>query len=93
MDSYPISPGYKGGETSLSAAQAMASTAGTIRDQVLGVIQRWPSTPEEIARDLGIDLYTVRPRVSELKRLGKIQDSGDRRMSRGGKSAIVWQAL
>lgn len=75
------------------AADAIAEQAGTIRDKVLAVIQRWASTPEEIAKDLKVDLYTVRPRVSELKRLGKIKDSGHRRASRSGKSAIVWEAV
>ena len=35
---------------------------------------------------------TVQPRTSELKLLGLIEDSGERRRNRNGKRAIVWVA-
>lgn len=89
-DCYPHTPGHKGGETSRLAAEAIAGKAPTVRERVLHELDRAPATPEEIARSLGLDLLTVRPRLSELKKLGKAVDTGKRRRSRGGKMAIVW---
>ncbi|MCH8882314.1 MAG: alpha-hydroxy-acid oxidizing protein [SAR324 cluster bacterium] len=41
---------------------------------------------------LAFDKLAIRPRISELSRLGKITDTGRRRRNTSGKSAIVWKA-
>jgi predicted transcriptional regulator len=92
MTAYPNHPGHKGGETSRAAAEAVAATAPDVRRQVMAAIVARPSTPEEIASAIGVDLYTVRPRCSELKAAGLIEDSGSRRATKAGKRAIVWRA-
>jgi len=50
-----------------------------------------PATADEIANALGISILTIRPRVSELRRMDKICDAGMRRKNASGKSAIVWK--
>jgi transcription initiation factor IIE alpha subunit len=48
------------------------------------------ATGDQIARELGWDKYRVRPRTAELRKLGKIIDSRQRRPSDSGISSIVW---
>ena len=94
-DGYPHTPGWRAnstGETARAAALAMAPKVKGIRAAVLAdLIGHGPSTPEEIARRTRHALLTtVRPRCSELTRLGLIRDSKLRRPGEGGRPAIVW---
>ena len=50
-------------------------------------------TADEVAGRLGLSILSVRPRISELTRLGKVRDSGHRRRNTSGKNAIVWAAI
>lgn len=86
------------GETSREAAIAKSFTAPTQRERVYRVLLDLgkPMTPEEITEVLheagGQDmLMSVRPRCSELMRLGLIKDSGLRGIDAGGCKAIKWQ--
>lgn len=88
--SYPQSPGYKGGETSLAAARSI--DADTLRAKVLIELHKAPGTADEIAERLRIDKLSIRPRCSELKAQGKLTDSGIRRENASGKRAIVYRA-
>lgn len=90
---YPERPGFKGRETSKAAAEQMVAIAGTLRERVLAEIKRRPSTPDEVAERMGVTVLAARPRVTELAKLGKIEDTGDRRQNASGRSAIVWRAL
>lgn len=56
-------------------------------------IRREAATPEQVALRLGVPLMNVRPRCSELARLGLIEDSRVRRLAMGGRKAIVWKAV
>jgi biotin operon repressor len=47
-------------------------------------------TGDEIAAALGWDKYRVRPRTAELRKLGWIIDSRQRRRSQSGILSIVW---
>lgn len=87
---YPHEPGWKARETSHAAAVAVAPMARSLRARVYDCIQERPDTPEGVARRLNLDILAVRPRCTELARLGKIHDSGARGRSRSGKSAIIW---
>jgi DNA-binding IclR family transcriptional regulator len=49
-------------------------------------------TSQELAERTGVDFAASQPRTSELRRLGLIRDSGQRRKNRSGKQAIVWIA-
>jgi len=88
------------GETSRLAAIAKAATAPKQRERVYGVLlaSGYAMTPEQIARalhDAGRRdmLMSIRPRCSELARLGLIYDSGERGIGEGGCKAIKWIAI
>jgi len=88
------------GETSRLAALAKAAEAPKQRERVYAVLQivGSPLTPEQITRCLhdagGHDLLmSVRPRCSELARMGLIEDSGLRGIGEGGKRAIKWRIV
>jgi hypothetical protein len=89
---YPDSPGFKVSGPSEQAAERIAPTAKTLRVEVLKVIQQTPSglTADEIAEKLHRSVLSVRPRVSELRRLGEIRQSGERGRNASGMSASVW---
>ncbi len=90
---YPDAPGFKVIGPSEDAAISIAARAPRIRDAVLDVIANNPAgiTADEIASALGLSILTVRPRVSELHRLGEIRATGDRRCNSSGMTASVWR--
>lgn len=91
---YPNSPGFKARETSASAASDMAETAPRLRTRALKALERSNGlTADEVAGRLGLSILSIRPRISELTRLGKVRDSGERRLNSSGKRAIVWMAV
>jgi hypothetical protein len=52
-----------------------------------------PRTGIEVAIDLGLEHHQCQKRVSDLKRLKLIQDTGDRRLNPiSGRSSAVWGA-
>lgn len=91
---YPDVPGFKTSGPSEDAAAAIAPRAPRIRDAVLDVIvnSRVDPTADEIASTLGLSILTVRPRVSELRRLGDIKATGNRRCNGSGMTASTWRA-
>lgn len=91
---YPHQPGARDRDTSRAAASHIAPAAASLRDQVLGVFERSNGlTPDEAAGKLGLTSFTVRPRCTELLRLGQLRDSGERRKNRSGRSAAVLVAV
>jgi hypothetical protein len=64
----------------------------TVRRDVLNWLGEHPegATADEIAYALKKHILTVRPRVSELRRMGLIRDSGRRGKNASGHNAIVW---
>ena len=91
-NNYPASPGFKTSGPSQDAAQAVSSTAKTLRDQVLKIIAAAPAglSADAAADLLGKFVLSVRPRVSELHRLGEIQSTAQRVKNASGMSATVW---
>lgn len=93
---YPNRPGHRGIDTSIEAAQKMAQSAKTIQDRVFKMLQLAPETgmtTEELCQMMRMVPKTIQPRVSELRAIGKIEDSGLRRKSASGVRVIVWKAL
>ena len=92
---YPLTPGFKTErpETSRRAAESVAGRAEDLRNKSLAVVSVRPSTADEVADALGEDRLSVRPRMTELLRLGKVEDSGERRKNASGRSAAVWRAV
>lgn len=92
-EQYPLFPGAKRGGTSQDAAVSMAPRASTLREKALRAISGTPGlTADEVARFLGESVLAIRPRISELKVLGKVVETKHRRKNRSGKDAIVWRA-
>lgn len=89
---YPRSPGWKKDGTSKDAAMAVRTKANPIRNQVFEVLQSEALTADEVAEVLGLSILTVRPRCSELLRLGLIEETGTRRLNNSGKFADVLRA-
>ena len=90
---YPEAPGHKAAGTSAEAAQAVAEDAETLRADVLATLRQRALTADEIASHLGRSILSVRPRVSELRKMGKIRATGQRRPNASGHSATVWEAV
>ena len=82
---------WKAQGTSKQAASEAAVTAASLRLQVLNELKKASGTADEIANRLNMSVLSVRPRFSELVRLGHILDSGLRRKNLSGKSATVWK--
>lgn len=89
---YPSSPGYKDHDTSRAAAAMIAPCQKTLQRQCLEAIRNAPDglTADETAALLGKPIWSIRPRLSELVRLGEIHDSGARRENASGARAKVW---
>jgi hypothetical protein len=85
-------------ETSGQAAVANYSTSGNKRQRVLLAIYEATAsyhyapglTLDEMANRTGLIGNTVRPRKVELEHDGLVTDSGYKRSSNMGKSAVVW---
>jgi len=91
-ETYPHTPGAKErGATSEEAAVRMHGTAHVVREEVLNALQAQPMTADEVATAIDRSVLSVRPRVSELKRLGTIEKTGERRTNESGMAAHVWR--
>lgn len=89
---YPHTPGHKGRDTGIAAADAIAPKVGTLKARVLEWLRgHGPATPEEVSAALGIHNQTVRSRCSELSSVGLLEDSGERGPAIGGRRAIKWR--
>ncbi len=88
---YPKFPGSKEPTTSLDAAVAAAETAPFLRGEVLAALAGVPAglTADEIADKVGKSILSIRPRVSELARMGEIVPTGERRKNESGLKAKV----
>lgn len=81
-------------DTSVEAARAAQGMA----DQHKAII--WTEllffgdmTSQEIADKCELDYHQVARRMSEMKRAGEVQDSGERRPSPSGRRACVWRLV
>jgi len=89
---YPEHPGAKVSGTSQDAADNMAEIAPTLRDQVLWLVfLSGGITTDEAADRLNVSVLSVRPRFSELRMMGKIEQTGERRTNTSGMTANVWR--
>ncbi len=90
---YPETPGSKERTTSRDAAAAVAGGSSAGRDLVLQALTAAPAglTADELAEAVGREVLYVRPRVSELRKLGLIQATKERRPNASGLTAKVWR--
>lgn len=90
---YPQACGFKREGTSSQAAKETQPHAATLRDSVLAALCQRPSTADEVAAAIGKTVLATRPRLSELRALGKIVETSERRRNASGKLASVWRAI
>ena len=93
-ETYPSTPGYKNKDKegpSRKAALSMKPHALNLREKCFRVIGQIPMTADEVAGAIEKSILSVRPRIAELSKLGKIEDSGKRRTNESGKVATVWR--
>ena len=91
--SYPLSPGFKERTTSKEAAP-MPADAALLRARVLACFERAGErglTADQCGALLRIDKTAVRPRVSELVALKKLEPTERRGKNESGKSARIWR--
>ena len=92
-NSYPFSPGYsKTADTSIEAAELIVAGVKTIRTRVFNVIKNkgsFGATADEVAELLNLSSFTVRPRVTELYKLGDIKRK-DKRKNTSTRNAYVY---
>jgi hypothetical protein len=95
MSIYPDSPGHRGVDTSIAAADNVAPKLGRLQwlaEVAIRAAGTTGLTADELASKLGVERWSIQPRTTELKRKGIICDSGVRRRNVTGKAAIVWIA-
>jgi predicted ArsR family transcriptional regulator len=91
---YPNAPGAQDRGTSRAAGEASTAAAPLLRAMALDVLKRSNGlTADQVAGRLGKSILSIRPRITELARLGKVRDTGDRRPNASGRTAIVWAAV
>lgn len=92
---YPNHPGAKAPGTSQEAANAERGMAATLRQIVRTLLQEHgPATADECALTMNESVLAVRPRLSELVKMGNIEKDGDnRRKNASGHSAQVWRVV
>lgn len=89
---YPNYPGAKIAGASQDAADDIAEHAETLRDRVDKLFSQHDGlTADECAEQLGSEIWSVRPRLSELRRMGRIVETDQRRKNRSGMTATVWK--
>jgi hypothetical protein len=93
MTSYPYEAGFRENQTSKLAANAIEDSgrAETLRNKVLGFLySNKTGTADEIASALDEPIWSIQPRISELRAQGLLIASGLRRKSARGGTAHVW---
>lgn len=90
---YPDGPGWKDTEISKRNAEDMArqSRVWTLRRRVRLLFKDggFIGTPDECATQLNESFLAIRPRCSELYKMGLLERTGVRRLAAGGRSAAV----
>lgn len=91
---YPERPGFKERTTSRDAADKVASGTEAARIQIHAIIALAPDglTADQAAKIMNRPPLYVRPRVAELRKLGMLEMTGERRKNDSGLSANVWRA-
>ncbi len=92
---YPMTPGWKSGGPSQDAARKIAPRAGSLRAKVLDFyVANYPATytADEIAKALNISEFSARPRLTELKLLGWLAETPERRRNESGCLATAMRA-
>lgn len=90
---YPDTPGFKTGGASREAAEAIADKVPTLRERVLDAYHEYgPMTADECAEVLGELFISVRPRVSELHRMGLLTKTDRMKVGPWGSNQHLFES-
>ncbi len=91
---YPTENNHRGVDTSREAAEMVAPLANRLRAVVHGILFDHPKglTVDEVCKIADMPRYSLQPRHTELRKMGMIRDTGERRFNQSGARAIVWRA-
>lgn len=90
---FPFGAIIQPSDTSRAAAESIAPTAELLREQCFASLRdHGPATADAVAARLDLSILSVRPRFTELKKAGRIVDTGLRAKNASGRSAAVWKA-
>ncbi|WP_294211371.1 hypothetical protein [uncultured Sphingomonas sp.] len=92
---YPTQDNHRGVDTSIDAAAMAALTSSELRQIVLKTLCQHPEnlTVDQVCAIAERPRYSLQPRFTELRKMGMIRDTGERRQNVSGASAIVWRAV
>lgn len=77
--------------TSKDAAKAIEPHMGRMQQQVFDVLRNKARTAREVEEVLGMRAASVTARIRELVLAGKVENSGERKATDSGRTAIVWR--
>ena len=96
LSPYGGTPGWKEPTTSREAAEAIAPSAEILRERIYRAIKDAGAigkTADEAGQEIGVSPFSSRPRVTELRAMGRIKPGlNKRRPSSTGRSSTVWVA-
>lgn len=92
---YPTENNHRGIDTSIDAAAIAATKASLLRRLVITTLCGHPEnlTVDQTCAITKRPRYSLQPRFTELRKLGLIRDTGERRFNVSGARAIVWRAV
>jgi len=91
---YPLIPGSRPTVTSRKAARQAKTRSKVAQEQILALLAALgPLTADECAELLGYRILFMRPRMSELKKMGKVIESGITRMSSEGNHMACFRKV
>jgi len=89
--SYPYQPGYKDSDTSKQAAKKVTSKSERLCQDIEIILHRGAMSAYQLAAYFNEPITSIRPRITQLKQQGKIEDSGQRHRTIGGCNEKVWR--
>lgn len=84
---------HKGNPESAAAHASIINRKKAMSSAILEVCRRRPSTCDEVEVELGILHQTAGARIAELKAIGLLIDTKDRRPTRSGRMAAVLKGI
>lgn len=90
---YPQVPASRRCDTSRAASVLAREKAEYLRPKVFAALRDKPMTGTELAESLDETLLNIRPRISELRAMGKVFATKARRFNPSGNPEIVWATL
>ena len=80
---------------SLETFEEIKPSLSSRRDEVVDAFRKLGgyAAAEQIADLLGRDKFHVMPRITELRKCGRVRKTGTRRRTRSDKSENVWQLI